>query len=221
MRSYYILRQLSEQLANAGHHVLRFDWYGTGDSYGEPENGSISIWVQDIQYAVEELLNTSGAEKVSIVGLRMGAGVALTAAKSIPSIDTIVLWDPAVSGESWLTEIKELHTTLVNNFTIVQQVSSAEEILGFSYPPKLQKEFEQIDFTNQSLPVSKKIHLIISDTCKGYKQLVQTFKSVENCQSIEVISTQNFWNNFKLYDRVIMSHPGFGPIRKCFSGKVS
>jgi pimeloyl-ACP methyl ester carboxylesterase len=221
IRSYYIIRQLAEQLAKAGHHVLRFDWYGSGDSYGEPENANIDIWVRDIQYAIEELLSTSGAEKVSLVGLRMGAGVALTAAKTIQSIETIILWDPVVSGKDWLTETKGLHTALVNRFAIVQQVSSAFEILGFSFPPQLQKEFERIDFTGEPLPLSSKIHLIISDTCQGYKQLVQTFKLVKSCQSTEVISTQNFWNDFRLSDRVIMSHPATGPILRRFSEKAS
>jgi len=39
-------------LANVGFHVLRFDYYGCGDSSGDSEQGEIRQWLIDILTAL-------------------------------------------------------------------------------------------------------------------------------------------------------------------------
>lgn len=213
IRSYYIIRQLADQLAAVGHHVMRFDWYGSGDSCGEPQNGTIDIWVQNINYAIEELLGTSGAEKVSLVGLRMGAGLSLTAAKTFSAVINVVLWDPVINGRDWLIEIKDSHKAFVNRLrSSAQKTSSNDEILGFAFPPQLQLEFERVDFINQPMPTSCNIHLITSNNTPEYERITQSFKSAQKKHTTEIITTQNIWDDHRLFDRIIMSHPGLGPI---------
>src|SRR5215467_5624104 len=60
VNSHRALRQLAVRLADAGIPVLRFDYFGCGDSSGEAEQGSITRWLEDVSTAVAELRTRSG-----------------------------------------------------------------------------------------------------------------------------------------------------------------
>jgi len=49
------LRTLAALLAREGFHVLRFDYYATGDSAGESSEGSLSEWRANIVTARDDL----------------------------------------------------------------------------------------------------------------------------------------------------------------------
>ena len=76
MRTHMVLRKLASTLAHDGFHVLRFDYYGTGDSSGGPRDGSLGEWCQNIVTAAADLKECSGVTKVSLLGLRLGATLA-------------------------------------------------------------------------------------------------------------------------------------------------
>lgn len=89
------VRLLGQLLAEAGQHVLRFDWYGSGDSAGEPGDGdSDASRAEDLSWAIDELRDLAGIRKVSLVGLRGAATAVLAAAAERNEIKRAVLWDP-------------------------------------------------------------------------------------------------------------------------------
>ena len=98
-------------LAGQGCHVLRFDYFGCGDSGGDGEQATIDQSLSDLSAAVEELKDTSGVPKVSLVGLRMGAMLAALTASRRQDIDRIVLWDPVLDGGAYLDALRELHAS--------------------------------------------------------------------------------------------------------------
>ena len=88
LHAYRSMRQLSATLTAAGLHTLRFDYFGTGDSAGEMTAATLDGWHADIRAAVQELLDTTGATRVGLVGLRLGATLAAkVAAKSRDDIE--------------------------------------------------------------------------------------------------------------------------------------
>ena len=106
LRAHRSMKQLATMLSQAGCHVLRFDYFGTGDSGGEMVDTDLDGWVDDIEAAVQEIQDTSGAARVTVVGLRLGATLAaIAAARQGDGIDAVVLWDPVVSGRSYLREL--------------------------------------------------------------------------------------------------------------------
>jgi pimeloyl-ACP methyl ester carboxylesterase len=109
MRSHRAFRQLTTLLTRGGYHVLRFDYGGTGDSAGEGEAQTLEQWTDDVSTAIEELRDTAGLDQVTVVGLRLGAALALQAAARGGSggvgVDRLVLWDPVADGERWLAEV--------------------------------------------------------------------------------------------------------------------
>ena len=112
MRSHWAFRQLASRLAAAGFDVLRFDYFGTGDSSGEPSQASPEMWIENIQDAGRELSRITRCPTLSIVGLRLGALLAAHAVKREMSCKTLVQWDPIVEGSQYLSGVRELTSQL-------------------------------------------------------------------------------------------------------------
>ena len=72
LRSQRGLRQLAQALAAQGYEVLRFDYSGTGDSHGDGRQARLEYWLQDLDTAARELRDSSGRDRLCIVGMRIG-----------------------------------------------------------------------------------------------------------------------------------------------------
>src|SRR5215470_5640391 len=97
---YCTMRQLAARLVRAGFHVLRFDYFGTGDSFGDTGEGDLASWCGDIETAIEELKEMTGAAKVDLAGLRLGANLSARVAVHRPKeIGKLILWEPLVADE--------------------------------------------------------------------------------------------------------------------------
>jgi alpha-beta hydrolase superfamily lysophospholipase len=104
-RSY---RHLAERLARAGHAALRFDYDGTGDSFGDDKDpGRVRAWIDSIHAAIAEL-QRGGAQNIVLFGVRLGALLALHAACERADVSGLVLWAPCLSGKAYLRELKVL-----------------------------------------------------------------------------------------------------------------
>jgi uncharacterized protein len=102
------LRVLAQRLAFKGTHVLRFDYSGTGDSWGDDTDADLERWLEDLDLAARELRSISGEPRLDLVGLRLGATIALRAERRFGGVDRMVLWDPITNGGSWKTELQAL-----------------------------------------------------------------------------------------------------------------
>jgi pimeloyl-ACP methyl ester carboxylesterase len=109
LNSHRAYRQIAVMLSEAGFPVLRFDYLGSGDSGGSCEQASIELWLRNVEHALVEVKARSGAEKVCLAGLRLGASLALLAAHRTGSVDALVLWDPVLKGDGYLQELEILH----------------------------------------------------------------------------------------------------------------
>ena len=100
-------RKLAERLQSDGFIVLRFDYDGTGDSVGTDEDpGRVQAWTDTVVDAAE-LVRACGVTSVVLIGMRIGATFAAAAARR-HSVDALVLWDPCVSGRTFLREQRAL-----------------------------------------------------------------------------------------------------------------
>lgn len=175
IRAHRAYRQLAFLLARTRFHVLRFDYFGTGDSAGEVDEGDPGQWIDDIGTAIEELKDTSGVAKVALVGLRLGASMALHAAMPRKDVDTVVMWDPVVSGPAYLKELKAMHVEylereLGHNFDPVA-AAEANEALGFPLTAALVRGISAIDLTTAAVGAAKNVALVVSRRDDAYQQL--------------------------------------------------
>jgi alpha-beta hydrolase superfamily lysophospholipase len=98
------MRELAERLVSQGLVVLRFDYDGTGDSAGDDlDDSRVEAWRSSIVAAVE-FLRSRGHRWIGAVGLRLGATLLEETLRDDVAIDAAVLWDPCISGRTFLRE---------------------------------------------------------------------------------------------------------------------
>ena len=98
------LRHLGELLCGRGHHVLRLDYPGTGDSEGIDEGDSVGGWVGSIIAAVAEL-RADGCGTIALYGLRSGALLAAACATA-HHVEALVLHALPTSGRHFIRELR-------------------------------------------------------------------------------------------------------------------
>jgi len=101
-------RVFADRLALAGLPTLRFDYPGSGDSLGESAaRGAFEAAIASVGRAAAFLKETAGVEQVALVGLRLGAAMALQAA-SQSEIAAAVLIRPVLRGKTYIAEQRAL-----------------------------------------------------------------------------------------------------------------
>jgi pimeloyl-ACP methyl ester carboxylesterase len=103
------MRQLASRLSDCGFDTLRFDYFGTGDSAGEEWDADVAGMQADVVTAIETVTDLAATQKVTLIGLRVGANVAAGTAAGCPqAIEALVLWDPILPGDPCLDVPQEL-----------------------------------------------------------------------------------------------------------------
>jgi pimeloyl-ACP methyl ester carboxylesterase len=180
------MRQLANMLCAAGYHVLRFDYYGTGDSAGDSHDASLHTWGEDIETAIDELRDTASVTRITLVGLRIGAALAAQVACRDKRIDSLLLWDPVVSGPEYLEELLAAMDTREG-----QERTEADggpplptvtadgcyPIRGFPLSSALSDEFRAIDLTGQVAALPARTRVICSAPLQSHEALREQLTS--------------------------------------------
>lgn len=148
---------LARRLAEAGWHVLRFDYTGEGDSWGETVDATLPRWIDDVRTAVEEIRTITGHQDVSLMGMRIGAYVAARVAESTLDVPQLVLWDPVVDGSAWVRE-------LAGRAGIPSSDATPIELAGRCISPELLHGFLQVSIASYgNPPVPRSLQLVTTD----------------------------------------------------------
>ncbi len=150
--AHWAFRKLAGMLAREGFHVLRFDWFGTGDSAGDASEGRPDLWLQDLETAARELRDASGVTSTAIVGMRLGAALATLACRDrrVQPSD-LLLWEPVVSGAKYVSELDAQDRR--ENFQLLHGVHiEQDELVGYPFPPSLRESLMEIDLFASTLP---------------------------------------------------------------------
>lgn len=156
------LRQLATRLCEVGFPVLRFDFYGCGDSGGEGEEGTFTQWLEDVSTAVAEVRARASVTQISLIGLRLGAALAFAAAEQRHDVQSLVLWDPVVVGTNYIAEVIQLHGEALRRRGLKHPDVGAE-VFGFSLPAALRQQLEQLNLLLLSPNLCTRILTLCSD----------------------------------------------------------
>ena len=177
MRAHRSFRRLAINLAAKGFSVLRFDYRGTGDSAGTLQGVTAKDWMQDIEYAIQELMDVAAVQKVSVLGLRLGALLAAEVVAKNKSVNKLVLWDPIVSGRAYVDEIvaeisiKESRSRFVAN-------DGTLHFNGFSMPTTFKDSLSSLDLTSMQDLERLFVAEIVSHENPGFEKLQQAYKNL-------------------------------------------
>lgn len=166
MRTHGCLRQLALNLAAKGCHVMRFDYSGTGDSSGGLEHADIETWCKDIELALAELRDISGATQLIVIGVRLGASLALLATQTVNGIHKLVLWDPVLSGPDYLSHLKGTYQNLIASHDMLPPEEATEaqaRLTGYDLSDNLVNGIHAIQIGQQSFNQNCDISLLTTD----------------------------------------------------------
>lgn len=111
IRCHRLYRQLAHALAGMGTPVLRFDYYGTGDSAGASDEVEWPRCLVDVATAAEQLRARSGCQRIIAFGARLGGSLALAAADSAHFAE-LILWDPVLDGVTHVATLDALQAAV-------------------------------------------------------------------------------------------------------------
>jgi len=100
--AHRVLVEAAREFCEADIGCVRFDYRGTGDSPGEFAEATPELWVEDILAAVAFMRQEVKVRTLGLLGLRLGAALALRAAEAGEQVDFLVLWEPIISGRQYL-----------------------------------------------------------------------------------------------------------------------
>lgn len=109
--SHRVLVNLARFLALRGIAVLRFDYFGDGESEGLFEEASVASRIDDSLDAVAFCRQATSADRVLLLGLRYGANIATCAALVGEQVDGAVAWAPIMDGANYVNELLRAHLT--------------------------------------------------------------------------------------------------------------
>jgi alpha-beta hydrolase superfamily lysophospholipase len=143
IRCHRLYRQLAQALAGAGLPVLRFDYYGSGDSAGASGEFDWDRCIGDTVAAADELRARSGCAEVIAFGARLGANIASVSATRA-RFAGLVLWDPVFDGASYVARLDAMQAALphdTNRFLKARPaVDVANQWLGFAVSDSLRRQ---------------------------------------------------------------------------------
>jgi len=153
-------RVLADRLAGAGLPTLRFDYPGCGDSLGSSDApGAFEATLKSIGAACEALRERTGVHRVALVGLRLGASMALLAAETL-DVESVAMIRPVVRGKSYMAEQRAL-ARIVQTREAPQVRRDADpgalEVEGYRLGPESVERIVKIDLLASDRPAPERV----------------------------------------------------------------
>lgn len=104
--SHHSFGLLADELATAGYPTLRYDYPGTADSCDPTDGEYWAAWQQSVHDAVDWLRAITGARRVVLAGLRIGATLATVTAGTRDDVAGLILLAPVFRGRSYIRQLR-------------------------------------------------------------------------------------------------------------------
>ncbi len=209
IRSHRAFRQLALRLSRVGFPVLRFDYYGCGDSSGDDDQGTLSQWLADVAAASAELKKRSGADRLCLMGLRLGGALALLAAARRDDVAGLALWEPAINGQAYVAELAIQHRdALWRYFAKPEQQANGHqsaELLGFPLTDSMLADLEKLDLLGARRKPAAQTLILESDDSALARQLGDHLRGLGSQVAHQIIPSPRIWAEDP--DKALVPHP--------------
>ncbi len=146
------IRHLADDLARAGFPALRFDYPGTFDSSGYPDDtDQVARWLEGLRLAAREVIARTSARRVVLLGVRLGG---LLAAKVLAEpgdlpVAGAVLFAPVVKGRAYTRELRAFRLLHGEEHPAAPpRREGSEEAAGYEMRPATVGALGKIDATS-------------------------------------------------------------------------
>ena len=206
IQSHRVIYQFAVRLSRVGFHVLRFDYFGCGDSEGDCEQGEFSQWIEDIHAAIGELNNRSGLKSVCLIGLRIGATLSLEAADNFHNICGMVLWEPILDGRVYLMELDKRQRQqqfFLNKIHGKRRLPLARsetdvEVLGFPLTPGLRRDLEKVKMDLSKLPYHSKSLIVSNSKNSKFVRELRTYTQDNPRIDFQIMDDRMAWEDARI-----------------------
>jgi len=164
------LRHFANASASAGVAALRFDPDGCGDSAGDDRDPDrVRAWIAGVHHAADQLRRAAGVEAVCLLGVRLGALIAATAAADWPAdgvaLAGLIAIAPVVSGKAYLRELRALQMALGLGEPPPGAAVDADiqEAIGFAITAQTKADLGKIDLAKDDRPAPPAVLILDRD----------------------------------------------------------
>ena len=193
IRCHRAFREMGQRLARLGFHVLSFDYYGTGDSGGDYQEGEVSTWGQDLDVAIDTMKQRLQIHRVCLIGLRMGATLAMMVSAKRTDIAAIALWDPIVSGSDVNAEAAEIRMHQALD-PIRQRDVAYPDVLSYPITNEMIIDLERIDLCLVTPSAAMPVLLVIeSDGERSGRRLADLKQAAGSRVNYQCIDEPGVW----------------------------
>jgi pimeloyl-ACP methyl ester carboxylesterase len=205
--AHWLFRRLAGMLQRAGYDVLRFDYHATGDSEGGGAEGRPAIWTENVSEAAAELRELAGVRALSLVGMRLGAALALGACSKDLAVRTLVLWEPVVLGADYLNELEDLDRR--RNLALLHADRVAvvgDELLGYPLSPAHRRELLEMNSSALPAPQAERIVIVAEESRAPYVRLRETLESQGVPTTMKLVKEDNGAADGNQRERARLAH---------------
>lgn len=212
-RSQKFQAETGRMLAERGFTVLRFDYQGSGDSDGATHTMDWDQNVADAQYLSRMLKERFQLSKIGLIGIRIGADLAIQVAESDAIGKHIIMVQPVISGKRYLTEqrlrrktFQVLHKMEVETDLVDIDGHQYEDFQGYPLSNKSLTFLVQLD-TGKTTVRGKKLDVIRVNeftSKKLYQKLKEGLSEANQFKEIK-ISGPEFWASMDSVDTAAIS----------------
>ncbi|GEM_PF-1749488 len=208
-----VIINLARTFAKHGIRVLRFDYYGTGDSEGDFTSITLASLMSDIDTGMSLFSNNAGITSTGLLGVRFGSLLASHfAEQTLNTIKHLILCAPVINAFDYINKelmqalsmqtvlfneiiwdrIKIIHELLEGQSTVVQGYNLAN-LNGFPLTKELFLSIKDIDTTTHRKNYDFDCLLVNIDTRKRKRNKIiealekkySKAKKVDTCEIIE------------------------------------
>jgi alpha/beta superfamily hydrolase len=179
-RFYQAVTALAKELSEQGYNTFKFDYYATGDSYGDDGALDVASARDDLSAVVEEMRQGVAIERVCVIGIRFGSLIAAISADDVRA-DSLVLWNPLFSGAAYLEEISANEDEIRKQTLVVPNKNYGFECFGYLYGDKFIADLNRFDLSLLK-PATAKDILLLADREVFASRDVTAFDLFKNTQ---------------------------------------
>ncbi len=222
VRTYNVVRKLCGRLSASGFAVLKFDYSGFGDSYGDGSNVDVAEWRENIRAAATELCRLAGETELTIVGLRFAAALAAGIRLEGAAARSLVLWDPVVDGARYIEELQQLHLACLADTLRFRKSQTHRrcdgELLGFRFPARLQESMARLSLLDKPFPYNN-CFLLTSSQTPEYEAFAQSLnRNTRGRFTREFVSEPCGWDDYRQVETALTANRAVAAITAKIAG---